>query len=402
METPRFEEPSYSYAGPGHSQSYPSASTIQPTLPKLPNYDLEPLEADAILTFNQTVDQVQAQGGRDLSRYPAVNELYDKASGLRPKLALSLDDTGRKEREIFTSIRSIKPLTTSAAEMLTDMHDKLSQAVKLYDQILTQQVSQPRWRTSNIPVSPAPYQQQPIYGQYSQWAPQQASQAGYQTSYDPQPEPPRSTYASPPPPVLNSAPEVSQTQYQQHSYQQHQQQPSQWTTSPVASTPSAPPQSPRYVQPQYQQYAVSVSAEAPHMDSVTYNQPSSTSAALQFAAPAPPPPTQPQSPEPPNQYQQHAFQAPPTQSTMIPSRQNTIAQPNYTSSPQQYHTLSQQTQQPQQGYQGAPQHSVPISLPQFPSAPTAIPQPSFPAYSSSISPGFEKKEERKEALLIDL
>ena len=282
--------------------------------------------------------------------------------------------------------------------MLTDMHDKLSQAVKLYDQILTQQVSQPRWRASTIPVSPAPYQQQPVYGQYSQWAPQQANQAGYQASYDPQPVPPRSTYASPPPPALNSAPEVSQTQYQQHSYQQHQQQPSQWTTPPIASTPSAPPQSPRYAQPQYQQYAVSTPAEALQRDSVTYNQPSSTPAAPQFAASAPPPPTQPQSP--PNQYQQHAFQAPPTQSTMIPSRQNTLAQPNYASPPQQYHTLPQQPQQPQQGYQA--QHSAPISLPQFPSAPTAIPQPSFPAYSSSISPGFEKKEERKEALLIDL
>jgi hepatocyte growth factor-regulated tyrosine kinase substrate len=33
-----------------------------------------------------------------MSRYPAVNELFDKANGLRPKLALSLDDTGRKER----------------------------------------------------------------------------------------------------------------------------------------------------------------------------------------------------------------------------------------------------------------------------------------------------------------
>lgn len=104
VETPRSEELPYSYAGPGYSQSYPSTSTNQPTLPKLPNYDLEPLEADAILTFNQTVDQVQAQGGRDLSRYPAVNELYEKASGLRPKLALSLDDAGRKEREILISI----------------------------------------------------------------------------------------------------------------------------------------------------------------------------------------------------------------------------------------------------------------------------------------------------------
>lgn len=42
---------------------------------------------------------MQAQGGKDLSRYPAVTELYDKASGLRPKLALSLDDSGRKERK---------------------------------------------------------------------------------------------------------------------------------------------------------------------------------------------------------------------------------------------------------------------------------------------------------------
>lgn len=66
-------------------------------LPSIPNHDLEPVEADAILTFNQTVEQVQAQGGRDISRYPAVTELYQKASNLRPKLAMSLDDTGRKE-----------------------------------------------------------------------------------------------------------------------------------------------------------------------------------------------------------------------------------------------------------------------------------------------------------------
>lgn len=64
----------------------------------MPNYDLEPLEADAILTFSQTVEQLQSQGGRDISRYPAVTELFDKANSLRPKLAMSLSDTGRKER----------------------------------------------------------------------------------------------------------------------------------------------------------------------------------------------------------------------------------------------------------------------------------------------------------------
>jgi len=136
---------------PEYSQSNPEIS--QNVVPKVPNYDLAPLEADAILTFNQTVEHVQAQGGRDLSRYPAVTELYDKASGIRPKLALSMDDTGRKE------------------QMLSDMHDKLSQAVKLYDQILTQQVAQPRRQTAA--TSPTLYQQQQSFGTgYSQWAPQ--------------------------------------------------------------------------------------------------------------------------------------------------------------------------------------------------------------------------------------
>ncbi|KAJ2973342.1 hypothetical protein NUW54_g12082 [Trametes sanguinea] len=122
--------------GPAYPQSYPpSSATPKPRAPTLPNYDLEPLEADAILTFNQTVEQLQAQGGRDLSRYPAVTELYDKANALRPKLAMSLSDTTRKE------------------EVLIDMHEKLSQAVKLYDKLLTEQLSRPAWRA-------APAQQQ--------------------------------------------------------------------------------------------------------------------------------------------------------------------------------------------------------------------------------------------------
>lgn len=99
VETPR-AEPSYSY----NSRSI-APPTSQPPLPRIPTYDLEPLETDAILTFNQTVEQVQAQGGRDLSRYPAVTELYEKANGLRPKLALCLDDTGRKEGESRFLIR---------------------------------------------------------------------------------------------------------------------------------------------------------------------------------------------------------------------------------------------------------------------------------------------------------
>ncbi|KAG5723566.1 Vacuolar protein sorting-associated protein 27 [Termitomyces sp. T112] len=97
VESPRTE-----YAGPGYSQSYPPSISQAPAPPAMPSYDLEPLESDAILTFSQTINQVEAQGGRDISRYPAVNELFDKANSLRPKLALSLDDAGRKERKYLS------------------------------------------------------------------------------------------------------------------------------------------------------------------------------------------------------------------------------------------------------------------------------------------------------------
>ena len=91
-DSPRVES---SYSAPAEYSRY---NTSIPPLPPIPNYELQPLESDAILTFSQTIEQVEAQGGRDISRYPAVNELYDKANSLRPKLALSLDDAGRKER----------------------------------------------------------------------------------------------------------------------------------------------------------------------------------------------------------------------------------------------------------------------------------------------------------------
>lgn len=99
IETPKIEQAQYSYQPEYTQQQSYTPTPTQPPLPKLPSYDLDALEADAILTFNQTVEQVQANGGRDLSRYPAVTELYDKANSLRPKLALSVDDAGRKERE---------------------------------------------------------------------------------------------------------------------------------------------------------------------------------------------------------------------------------------------------------------------------------------------------------------
>jgi hepatocyte growth factor-regulated tyrosine kinase substrate len=96
VETPRSETQSFSYSQ-AQPHSYHATSSVAP--PAQPKYELQPLESDVILTFSQTVHDVEERGGRDMSRYPALNELYDKANGIRPKLALSLDDADRKESE---------------------------------------------------------------------------------------------------------------------------------------------------------------------------------------------------------------------------------------------------------------------------------------------------------------
>ena len=98
LETPRAKQSSLSYSSQEHSQPYlPSTAPAEPSVPALPNYDLAPSESDTIITFSQTIEQVQAHGGGNMSRFPEVTQLLDNANNLRPKLARSLDDAGRKE-----------------------------------------------------------------------------------------------------------------------------------------------------------------------------------------------------------------------------------------------------------------------------------------------------------------
>ncbi|KAF9042153.1 hypothetical protein BJ165DRAFT_1372253 [Panaeolus papilionaceus] len=391
VETPRSEESPYPY---GYAQAPPRTSSI-PALPKIPTYDLDPMEADAILTFNQTVEQVQAQGGRDLSRYPAVTELYDKANGLRPKLAMSLDDAGRKE------------------QMLTEMHDQLSQAVKLYDQILSQQVAQPRWRSSAAAAPSTPsYQQQyappqtaaPATG-YQQWTPPVQTPAPYSAPVEAHREPasPHMAYSSPPPDVqygLASRPQTQAPQWQSQPSQPVYQPPAtqHLATPPVSMQPSI------HIQPQYQQFAA-------------YN-PAASAPAL-VSPPISAPPSIPQSPQashviPPatpslTRHNTVAYAAPPAHNL---ARSNTVASSSMQRQPQapqfqapppppaQYQpqpaTSQPQYQQQQPSYTTVSAPPAPTSLPQFPSVPTEVPQPAYSLY------GFEHKEERKEAMLIDL
>ncbi|CAE6502425.1 unnamed protein product [Rhizoctonia solani] len=67
----------------------------QPVLPKIPQYDLDPREEDAILSFNQTIEQ--ASSGVPVG--PQAADMYERASVLRPKLVRSLEDASRKECE---------------------------------------------------------------------------------------------------------------------------------------------------------------------------------------------------------------------------------------------------------------------------------------------------------------
>ncbi|EMD41514.1 hypothetical protein CERSUDRAFT_146526 [Gelatoporia subvermispora B] len=379
IETPTSEHPSYSYDGPGYAQSYPpSAATPKPRVPATSNYDLEPLEADAILTFSQTVDQLQAQGGRDISRYPAVTELFDKANSLRPKLAMNLSDAGRKE------------------EILSEMHDKLSQAVKLYDQLLTQQVSRPQWRAPSVD----PYQQPNNPG----YAPRYQTMDGSYGTWAPNMQPPQ-----------QSAPQV-QPQHTQGPYfagpLQEQAQPNgMYVTSPAVEAyrgqsqvyqpsrsavpqPSSPELQQRYASPP-------ISAPSQHYTAPTpapVSQYSVSSPQIPYAVPAAPAPVLVSQPPPPPQ----PVQSPPIVPQATPSlaRHNTVAayptspppNTNTNTYPHRQNTISHTPQQ-----LNHLQHiSVPTQLPSFPAVPTTAPQ-GYPMYGSPMP-----EAERKEALLIDL
>lgn len=401
--------PKPSAPAPEPTSNYqPTASTLPPP-PTIPHYDLTAMEEDAILTFNQTMEQVEAQGGRDLSRYPAVTELYDKASGIRPKLALSLDDAGRKEGTRFMLYWSPACIyDVDFTELLSDMHSKLSEAVKLYDQILTHQVSQPRWRSA---VASPPNAYQPATNAYhstgynTQWNAQMQPQAtsSMQQNYAPPVDQLATQYASM---AVSNEPQA------QWAPQQQQYAPSAPQLSPSAPVPPAPVMSPPPAPvasppppPQFASYMPQQPVQFGNLPPVTFGQQQPVSSTPVPQSP-PPPPRQVASP-PPLQGNHaglarsntlaHASGPPQNQGL---TRSNTIGTQQQQYAPQQYHPQRQQYQQQHYHQQSQDQYRQSL-IASAPAPPSAV-LPSAPTAAPQFGSPYGVEPERKEAMLIDL
>ncbi|KAF8330445.1 uncharacterized protein EI90DRAFT_3145793 [Cantharellus anzutake] len=172
-----------------------------------PNFDLDPTESEAILAFSQTVESASAQGATDLMQQHGVTELYDRATRMRPKLAQSLDDTGRRE------------------QILSEMNEKLSEAARLYDKLLTSQISTSRHfvpqRTEPYPSHPASVPYAPYSASYQPLAsPSWKSSPVSHQAHSSEPEAPTFHYNEP--------------QYPQYVPQTQQPELSQQMTQPLA------------------------------------------------------------------------------------------------------------------------------------------------------------------------
>jgi growth factor-regulated tyrosine kinase substrate len=64
----------------------------------LPTYDLSAREAETVLTFSSTMDQMAAYGERDLRRFPHAHVLADQAYAVAGKLHRNAEEKSTKQR----------------------------------------------------------------------------------------------------------------------------------------------------------------------------------------------------------------------------------------------------------------------------------------------------------------
>ncbi|CAO1614492.1 unnamed protein product [Sympodiomycopsis kandeliae] len=101
-----------------HSTSTTTTAQEQPppsTLPLPPSLDLPPSEIDSILTFSQSIQRQP--------HHPQNQVLFEKAIPARPKMIRNLEEANRRRGVLYS------------------MNDKLSEIVKIYDQLLDSQLN---------------------------------------------------------------------------------------------------------------------------------------------------------------------------------------------------------------------------------------------------------------------
>ena len=313
------------------------------------------------------------------------------------------------------------------------MHEKLSQAVKLYDKLLTNQVSHPTWRrtsteqahTSTLPTGPTyvpnGYAQTHGLNGYNQWdslpASSQALQSPVAQTFQP-------AYAPPPPPLSST----SGPSYTHPSYSYHpstvEQEPQRHLTSPPVPPMSSPLlqplRSPLQATQSYQPASIlqaipptlvaDTLAEAegvastipPPLESLPQRVPT----ALPLALPSAVPPVN-TIPDKSPIFRAHTISSRPliTSPLSLPqpqplslARSSTVSYASPSQAQPQLYSR-QPTRTVQQPLHPPPPQPLNPTLPAFPIAPTTAPQ-AFDLYAPSAPTA--PPQERREEMLIEL
>ncbi|KAI8048481.1 hypothetical protein BDF21DRAFT_433495 [Thamnidium elegans] len=116
--------------------------------------ELSSIDMENIQLFSTLIQRVRSMGG-DISGDSQINKLYTQIGALQPKLVKTLDDTSQKH------------------DNFVQLHEKLNKAVKAYDNLLEQRLSNathrnsvsytPYYGTYNAPSTNTPYNQAPSY-----------------------------------------------------------------------------------------------------------------------------------------------------------------------------------------------------------------------------------------------
>ncbi|CAD6886846.1 unnamed protein product [Tilletia laevis] len=178
-----------SVAGPGeyYRQQYAQqAQAVAPpvpqsTLPLPPSIELPSQDLDALMSFSQTVVRAEEAAAQAPGHPYSIQQLhqtitdsrtqglYERAQLARPKMARSLDEAGRRHNT------------------LVGMHEKLTEAVKLYNRLLDAQMGrgpqivyqqqQQQQQQQQGPPPPAPVRRETEQASYQQYG--QVQSPGY-------------------------------------------------------------------------------------------------------------------------------------------------------------------------------------------------------------------------------